>query len=504
LPAKTLHAFVPQDTITESNLGREDRMQTTLQGTDLSVAILMEDLASAKEIASALRQNNIFAQLFQNLDEFWVALNIQAPDMVIIDVTKMSQGSVQFKQHPKVIDQSLCYVFYSKESTKMLLQSTYGLKPFGYIHNDASLNFQIMTLVERRREALKYQAEKKELELRINRIQSRSQRLISDRSSAEEFKANFELMRNFCSELEKNSMNQDFARALLAKLEFWDGIHSYGLYELNQSGQKLISPEFSNKKHHPFPALWLGQTNTHGIENFAQEMALQVASDLFDTQPVMLKLFSGYNQPELLLFVSFKEERMMNFPWDVFESMLSSSLRRMKLYQQAPQYSNQFVPMWEALDQMDKMQSTHAEGETRILCLSLIPILDVVKRKPHNKFYWTSFFNDFFIQLSGRMNKTSKISLLGPWHVLFFVPKDELEAEFQMLQSFVRQFGYWKFFDDNGQILSEDVMPQLKLIPSSSSHYLRQFEKEFFDLESENESKRLMTMTKTENRRLSL
>ena len=479
-------------------------MQTTIQGTDLSVAILMEDMSSAKEIASALRQNNIFAQLFQNLDEFWVALNIQAPDMVIIDVTKMSQGSVQFKQHPKVLDQSLSYVFYSKESTKVLLQSTYGLKPFGYIHNDAALNFQIMTLVERRREAIKQASDKKELELRINRLQSRSQRLISDRSSAEEFKANFELIRNFCFELEKNSMNQDFARALLNKLDLWDGIQGYGLYELNQSFQKLVSPEVSNKKHHPFPALWLGQVNQHGIEPFAQEMALQVAADLFENEPVMLKLHAGQNQPELLLFVSFKEERMVNFPWDVFESMLSSSLRRMKLYQQAPQYSNQFVPMWEALDLMDKMQTTNSDGETRILCLSLIPILDVVKRKAQNKFYWSAFFNDFFIQLSGRVGKTSKISLLGPWHVLFFVPKEELEAEFNMLQSFIRQFGFWKFFDDNTQILSEDMLPQLKLLPASSANYLRQFEKEFFDLESELESKRLMTMTKTESKRLSL
>jgi hypothetical protein len=479
-------------------------MQTTLQGTDLSVAILMEDLASAKEIASALRQNNIFAQLFQNLDDFWVALNIQTPDMVIIDVTKMSQGSVQFKQHPKVLDQSLSYVFYSKESTKILLQSTYGLKPFGYIHSDASLNFQIMTLVERRKEAIKHNNEKKELELRINRLQSRSQRLISDRSSAEEFKANFELMRNFCTELEKNSMNQDFSRALLNKLELWDGIQGYGLYELNQSFQKLISPEVSNKKHHPFPALWLGQVNQHGIEQFAQEMAQQVASDLFDTEPVMLRLYSGHNQPELLLFISFREERMVNFPWDVFESMLSSSLRRMRLYQQAPQYSNQFVPMWEALDQMDKMQTTNTDSETRILCLSLIPILDVVKRRNQNKFYWSAFFNDFFIQLSGRMSKSSKLSLLGPWHVLFFVPKDELETEYAMLQSFVRQFGFWKFFEDNNQILSEEMLPQLKLLPASSAHYLRQFEKEFSDLEAEIETKRLMTMSKTESRRLTV
>jgi FixJ family two-component response regulator len=80
---------------------------------ELSVAILMDDLASAKEIASALRQNNILAHHFQSLDEFWVASSIQMPDMVFVDVAKMSQGSVQFKSHPKVVDVSLCYVFIS-------------------------------------------------------------------------------------------------------------------------------------------------------------------------------------------------------------------------------------------------------------------------------------------------------------------------------------------------------------------------------------------------------
>src|SRR4051812_21777812 len=112
-------------------------MQTTIQGNELSVAILMDDLASAKEIASALRHQNIYAHHYSNLDEFWVATSIQAPDLTIIDVTKMSQGSVQFRAHPKVQDKTLAYAFYSKDSTKILLQSTIGLNPLGYVHNDA-------------------------------------------------------------------------------------------------------------------------------------------------------------------------------------------------------------------------------------------------------------------------------------------------------------------------------------------------------------------------------
>jgi hypothetical protein len=206
----------------------------------------------------------------------------------------------------------------------------------------------------------------------------------------------------------------------------------------------------------------------------------------------------------MVLFVSFKEERMMNFPWDVFETMLSSSLRRLKLHQQLPQYTSQFTPMWEALDSMDKMQKAGPDSDTRILCLSLIPIINVAKKKMQNKFYWSAFFNDFFIQLSGRLNKSTKLSLFGPWHVMFFVPKEDLEAEFQMLQLFVRQFSFWKFFEDNSQVLSEDMMPTIKLIPASSAHYLKIFEKEFEDIASQQETNRLMTLARGDSKRLSV
>jgi len=384
------------------------------------------------------------------------------------------------------------------------LQSTYGLKPFGYIHSDPSLNVQIQTMVERKVEQLSAQNERKEMESRIQRLQSRSQRLMSDRSSAEEFKANFEFIRNFCAEIEDESSKQDFTMALLSKLEKWDAIDGYGVYELNQSGQKLVSPEISKRKYHPFPSLWLGQSNPHGIELFAQEMALQVANDLFEIEPVLLKIHAGSNSPDLILFISFREERMMNFPWDVFESLLSSSFRRLKLYQQAPQYTSQFIPMWEALDNMDKMQRSGIEADTRILCLSLIPLTEVAKKRIQNKFYWSAFFNDFFVQLSSRLQKSTKLSLFGPWQVMFFVPRENLETEFQMLQHFIKQFSFWKFFEDNSQVLTDDMLPTLKLLPASSAHYLRLFEKEFEEMAANEESRRLMTVARSNPKRLTL
>ena len=479
-------------------------MQTTLHGIELSVAILMDDLASARDIAAALRQYNILSHLYVSLDEFWVTSSMQSPDLVIVDVTKMSQGPIQFKSHPKVIDKSLSYAFFSKDSTKILLQSTYGLSPIGYIHHDTSLNAQIMALVLRRASEIKLLKEKEELETRIQRLQARSQRMISERSEAEEFRAHFDFIRKLCSEIESDSQKQDFTHSLISRLEMWEAIDGYGIYELNQNGQKLISPDLSRKKYHPFPSLWLGQVNEQGIEIFAQDMATQVANDLFEMDPVMVRIHSGTSNPDMLLYISFREERMMNFPWDVFESMLSSSLRRLKLYQQMPHYSSQFMPMWEAMDNMDKMQKASVDADMRIVSLSLIPLTDVAKKRTNNKFFWSSFFNDFFLQLSGRLQKTTKLSLFGPWHVMFFIPRENVEAETQMLQVFIKQFGYWKFFEDNSQVLSEDMLPVLKLIPPSSSHYLRIFEKEFSELAVKEDEKRLLTVARGDMKRLSI
>lgn len=470
------------------------------QGTELVVAILMDDLSSAKDVSAALRTQDIFAHHYQTLEEFWGASQLGLPDLLIVDVTKMSQGSVQFRNHPKVKDGSLRYSFFSKDTTKILLQSTLGLEPVGYLHHDISLNSQVRALVSSLVTMKEKSLEMKELKSKVERIQSRSQRLISERTAAEEFISHYEYIRTLCSEIEKEATTTDFSASLINKLENWEAIDGYGVYELNQSGQKLVAPEVSKKKFHPFPSLWLGQTNTHGIEQFAQDMALQVANDLFDIEPVSIRVFGASHLPDMLLYVSFKEERMMNFPWDVLESSLSSSLRKLKLQRDIPQYQSQFIPMWEALDTMDRMQKDTIDADLRIMALSLVPLTDAAKRRSTNKFYWSAFFNDFFLQLSGRLQKSTKLSLMGPWHVVFFIPKENLESETRMLQTFMKQFGFWKFFEDNTQVLTEDMLPSLKLLPPSSSHYFRGFEREFDELKVKAEEKRLLGMVRSERK----
>ncbi len=159
------------------------------------------------------------------------------------------------------------------------------------------------------------------------------------------------------------------------------------------------------------------------------------------------------------------------------------------------------MPMWEALDTMDRMQRDTIDADLRIMALSLVPLTDAAKRRSSNKFYWSAFFNDFFLQLSGRLQKSTKLSLMGPWHVVFFIPKENVETETRMLQNFVQQFGFWKFFEDNSQVLTEEMLPHLRLLPPSSSHYFRGFEKEFDDLKIREEGRRLMGAQNGRNER---
>lgn len=472
----------------------------TTQGTELVVAILMDDLSGAKEVSAALRTQDIFAHHYQSLEEFWGASHLGLPDLLIVDVTKMSQGTVQFRNHPKVKDGTLKYAFFSKDTTKILLQSTLGMEPVGYIHQDIALNSQVRALVTTLRAEKEKNLQLSEMKQKVERIQARSQRLISERAAAEEFSAHYEYIRNLCTEVEAEATTTDFSASLIKRLENWDAIDGYGIYELNQSGQKLVAPEVTKKKFHPFPSLWLGQANPHGIEQFAQDMALQVANDLFEIEPVSIRVFGAGQNPDMLLYISFREERMMNFPWDVLESSLSSSLRKLRLQRDVPQYQSQFMPMWEALDTMDRMQKDTIDADLRIMALSLVPLTDAAKRRTSNKFYWSAFFNDFFLQLSGRLQKSTKLSLMGPWHVVFFIPKENVESESRMLQGFVKQFGFWKFFEDNTQVLTEDMLPSLKLLPPSSSHYFRNFEREFEEMKVRSEEKRLMMATRNERK----
>ncbi|MBY0517408.1 MAG: hypothetical protein K2P81_10890 [Bacteriovoracaceae bacterium] len=456
--------------------------QTEFKKRDLSVAILMEDAISAQEISEALREVGIFAHYYRELDEFWMAAKIEVPDLAIVDVAKMSFGATKFKDHPRVKDGSLTTVFYHKTETQFLLQSTFSLHAYAYVHGETALVPQVTAICERRKKELAMEIRNRELEERVSRLQTRSSRLISEKSAGEQFKAQFEFIDSMIRSLEEEASSKDFVAALFEKFSQWEPVRHIAMYELGHNRQKLVSPAIHRPKWITLPGLWIGKDCQQGIEPFAIDMGWQVVRDLFENEPVELKLLGGAVHPDMLIYVEVDQERLMEFPWDLMGQMLTGAYRRWKLTREMPRPQMQARPVWDALDQLDKLHHHQVEASEKIVLISLTPLMNLIKKKTGNRFHFTPCFNDFFLQLGNALHESTRFSFMGPWHVVLFVQQPFLERDFNQARDLVTSFAFWRYFEDETKLLGEEAKPTIKLIAPSAVNYLRVLEREFDEL----------------------
>lgn len=458
------------------------QQKTEFKKRDLTVALLMEDVQGAQGLSLALREAGIFAHFYRELDEFWMAAKLEAPDLAIVDVTKMSFGATKFKDHPRVKDGTLCTAFYHKNETQFLMQSTFNLPAYGYIHGDSALLPQVLALTNRRRRELAIETRNQELEERISRLQTRSARLIGEKNVGEQFKAQFEFIDNMTRALEAEAQTGDFTTALFKKLSDWEPVKRVAMYELGHNRQKLVSPSIQRPKWLALPGLWIGKDCAAGIEPFAVDMAWQVVSDLFENEPVELRLLGGVAHPEMLVYIEVDQERLLEFPWDLMGQMLTASWRRWRLTRETPRPQMQARPVWDALDHMDKLHHHQVEASEKIMLLSLTPLMNLIKKKTGNRYHYTACFNDFFLRLGEALHETTRFSFMGPWHVVLFVQQPFLERDFNQAKDLLSSFAFWKYFEDETRILGEEAKPTLKMLAPSAVNYLRTLEREFDEL----------------------
>jgi hypothetical protein len=446
---------------------------------DLTVALLMEDAVSAREVSEALRAVGIFAHYYRELDEFWMAAKIDMPDLAVVDVAKMSFGATKFKDHPHVKDGTLCTAFFHKTDTQFLLHSTIGLPAYAYIHGDTALVPQITSLCERRRREVAMELRNRELEERVQRLQTRSSRLISEKSAGEQFKSHFDFIDGMVRTLEAEAAHGDFTKALFEALAKWEPVKNVGMYELGHNRQKLMAPQIQRAKWLALPGLWIGKDCAHGIESFAIDMGWQVVRDLFESEPVELRLFGGSAHPELLVYAEVDQERLIEFPWDLMAQMLTGAYRRWKLSRDLPKPQMQVRPVWDALDHLDRLHHHQVEASEKVVLLSLTPLMNCIKKKTGNRYHYTPAFNDFFIQLGAVIHETTRFSFMGPWHVVLFIQQPFLERDFNQVRDLVASFPFWRYFEDETKLLSDEARPSVKLIAPSAVNYLRTLEREF-------------------------
>lgn len=454
--------------------GQGEVMDNLKDERDFTVALLIDDIKHAKEVSEALREMGIFAHVYQALEDFWVATNTHTPDLAIIDVKCMSQGNLLLRNHPKIKEGSIHYCFLYKTSTKPLLNSTRGLQHFGLINMDVELSTQIQTTLYARNRQLEVEAKNKKLSERVDRLQKRSARIMAEVQDSYNFENQFQKLENLIERMGTLKGSDNFVTRVSTILEMWDECSRYAIYEVNQTGQKLVSPKVNRTKYKELPDLWLTRECHQGMESFAVEMAEEVAYDLFDCPVRVLRVQGAHENPDLIIVGAFNEEKLADFQWKWLERYLNGMYTQLALRKQmaiVPEVHE--LTTSECLNYLDDLHFHHAKAAHKIFQINFAPLLDWINGNSSNRFFWKAFHSDYVHQLANFLSGNFKVSHYGAHSYVVMVDLKYLEKDFNALRHFVSEFAYWRYFEDSSIVMQKNVIPQIKTLAPSAVSLMR-------------------------------
>ena len=441
---------------------------------DFQVAILMNEIDEAKKVSDELREIGIFAHYYHSLDEMWLSLNTSTPDLCIVDVKLMSQGTLLFKNHPKVKSSELKYCFYYKESTKMLLNSTYGLNHYGLIRSEISIKDQLKSALRRRNDELRLQSEREELSTRLERLRVRSKRLseVHDADHAKQLQHDkaLELIKNFGR---TNSPNE-FMTRVVSMLESWEDCNKFGIYHLNKTGQKLISPNAKTTKYQHLPDLWLAAECEDGINEYAKAMAYDVTFGLLEGDITNISIRGNKSNPDIIILADFDKEKLSHFEWKLLETKLESEYRSTLIeFYKRDTHQTFEENIFNTFKRMDDIQFHQVEAEHKFVMVDFSRLTHFLGTQLDNRFHWATFHKEFTSELAEILNSKVKVSTLSFDKFVVSLDKYSLDLEFQKLKVFVEDFEAWRYFEDTTVMFANDMQPKLKFINPSSINTIR-------------------------------
>lgn len=446
---------------------------------DFQVAILIEDIADAKALSDGLREIGIFAHYYTNLDEMWVSLNTYTPDFTIVDVKKMSQGTLLFKHHPKVKDGRLKFSFYYKDSSKLLLRSTFGLDHYGYVRGELDLVDQLRSVLRRRNHELQLSQQNLKLTQRLNRLRLRGRRLAQLQEKSAHQQKQDQNLAEFMRSFGVVDNLPDFKRRLVSTFDQWDSVLEFTVLELNETGQKLVSPKFNRSKYRELPDLWLAKRSSKGISLFAQEMAYDVAYGMLEEGLVTIKVQGAHVDPDMLVLVQFNAADSRGFNWEFLEMKLSSEYRRAALNEKTKTLSQETeLDQFELMQAMDDISFNQASTPYRHLLLDFSALIGFVRQRPTNRFFWKTFARELQTEISKVLSGNFKMTPVGTSHFVVAVEKKSVETDHRQLTEYLDNFQFWRYFEDSSLVIRTDVKPTLRFIAPSSVNLMRQLDTE--------------------------
>lgn len=449
--------------------------QSAEMSSGFQIAILIEDIVEAKAISDGLREIGIFAHYYQQLDDLWVSLNTYTPDLCIVDVKLMSQGTLLFKQHPKVKNNTLKYAFYYKDSTKVLLNSTHGLNHYGLLRAEVNIVDQLKSILRRRNEELRLTEQNETMEKRVERLKLRGQRLADAQEQSHQLRAQHQRVKKLINNFGTVNSANEYLNRLINFFNDWEECVSFGIYHLNSTNQKLIAPKATKFKYKTLPDLWLTTENESGIEKYAQEMAYDVSYGIISDQIMTLGVFGTENNPDVLIIGHFREENLEHFEWDLLENKLNSEYRKSLInYYRNESENTSSENIFDTFQSLDDIQYYQAASGHKYALVDFSKLMHTITTNLDNRFHWKSFHKEFTSELREILTGDFKIANYGVEYFLVSIDKNFIETDFHKLKAFLDDFQVWRYFEDTTVMLANDIHPTARFVAPAAVNIIRQ------------------------------
>ena len=447
---------------------------------NFQIAILIEDIVEAKAISDGLREMGIFAHYYQQLDELWVSLNTYTPDLCIVDVKMMSQGTLLFKQHPKVKSNELKYSFYYKDSTKVLLNSTHGLNHYGLLRAEVDIVDQLRSVLRRRNEELKLLEQNQIMEKRVDRLKLRGLRLTEAQEKNHLVQSQHHQVKKLIAAFGSTKTPNEFLNRVIHFFNEWEDCEAFGIYHLNSTNQKMIAPKARKKKYKVLPDLWLSSENDHGISNYACEMAYDVCYGLISDDIMSLRVFGTEMNPDVLIIGQFNQKNLKFFEWDLLENKLNSEYRKslINFYREEQKSSHQ-QDIFETFQLMDDIQYYQAETDYKFVLVDFSKLMSAVSTHLDNRFHWKSFAKEFIAEMTEALSGDFRVSNYGTDFFVVSLEKENIETEYHKLKEYVADFQVWRYFEDNTIMLASDIAGTIRFVAPAAVNVMRQAKDSF-------------------------
>jgi hypothetical protein len=450
---------------------------------ELSVALLFSDASKAKEISKYLREYSIMAHFYSELDEFWVGIKGNTPDLAIVDIQMMSQGEIVLRNHPLIIDGKLNLAFFYNEGTSPLLNSTFQFKHYGFVKDGLNAKGQIKQILMRREQDVHNQEQVEILEERISRLRKRNAQMIGDIFDIKNMTNQQQLALKLTDKMESVMEKTSFTNALASVLDEWSGIEKFSLYELNNKGDRLVSPDFICDKFMGLPSLYLGQANENGIENFAIDMANQVSRDVIGGEIKIIKIKGKHAGADWLLIAEINETEQVGFSWHLFEMLLSGLYSRSKVGVQEVAMTTEKMPVWDMFDKLDDIRTQKLESKYKIATISLHKLNNIVAERPDNRFYWRGFYKELTIEIEKHLKNEGHYSSYGTKALIILLKTENAETIYNNIKKVIEKFPVYRFFEDAALVVSKELVPSMRVVTASAPNVIRHIEREYDELE---------------------